>query len=701
MNISIRNLLAKGLFLCLPLFSLVQADDSNQSSGVWALSLGELLSLKIETASKQPEVVTQIPANVTLVTRQEIRDFGYQSLTDILSQVPGLYQIYSYRGIPGNFGLRGLWNPRKQNSSYAILINGVKHSQVNDRSSPLSLFAMPVEAIDRIEVIRGPMSVTYGNGASFGVINIVTNNANSINGDQLLTVSAGNFNSYRGAYRATFDDGLKQAVINVGHQSTNGIERPIQDMVTESVFNTLPQQGIAEPDEYTFAGRLQRQQSYLDASLSYDGWRLLATVNQTSMEPFLVLPSIEEGNQDNIINRVLDLSYDTKFSESASLKSAINYSLYDRDLTLDVLYPGFEGNRNTNYESYQFETVLNNQLNPQWRLMAGLNFNAMKGFSDASHIPDFNINRFLNVVEDRSSHSIFSQVSYAPTQSLTFQFGLRHESVDQHPFLQTVNNGLPVEQQQTIIQGGQTNTTPKFAAIYQPDEHQVIKFMSGEAAKIANERFPAEMITTTELSYSYRSEYNEFSVSLFHNELKNLLVESLMLLPDDSVNLTINPSGKIITKGIELSGHIRFNANWSLALSATYQESSDRSNPDGLASYSPSTLFKGKLSYRFERAIWSSNLRYVSGMRPFYDATLANGTGGFGDYTGEPVDSYTVVDTNVRLPEIINDVSLNIKVHNLFNTDIRYPNNPDNNQLLNRGVLDQERQLSITADYIF
>lgn len=701
MQRSIHRISASIFLLCLPFCALTQADDSPLDDNVWALSLSELLSLKIETASKQPEVVTEIPASVTLITRQEIRDFGYQSLTDILSQVPGLYQIYSYRGIPGNFGLRGLWNPRKQNSSYAILINGVRHSQESDRSSPFSLFAMPVEAIDRIEVIRGPMSVTYGNGASFGVINIVTNNANSLVGEQLAAVSAGNFKHYRGAYRTTFDDGTKQGVINIGHYSTNGIEHPIRDMVTDPVLNSLPQQGINEPEKYTFDGRLERQQSYIDVSATYGSWQILATINQTKMEPFLVLPSVEEGNHDDIINRVFNLRYNAEVSESISIKSAVNYSLYDRDLTLDALYPGFEGSRQTNYESYQFESVLNNQINRFWQLMVGLNFHSMKGYSDASHLPDLGVNRFLNIIEDRSSHSLFSQVSYAPTQSLILSFGFRHESVDQHPFLQTVNTGLPEEQQQTVIQGGQTNTTPRFAAIYQPDDHQVIKFMTGEAAKIANERLPAESISTTEISYSYRKEYNEFTVSVFHNDLEDLLVESIVLLPDDTVSLEIEQSGKLTTTGVEFSGHIRFNSNWELALSATYQKSNDKSHPDGLASYSPSTLFKGKLSYRFEHGVWASNVRYVSGMRAFYDTTMTDGSGGFGAFVGEPVDSHTVVDTNLRFPDVIDRLSLNLKVHNLFKTDIRYPNNPDNNQLLNRGVLDQERQYSVSADYIF
>jgi outer membrane receptor for ferrienterochelin and colicin len=71
-------------------------------------------------------------------------------------------------------GVRGFWSG-VPNDNIIILVNGVH--QVNDMWSnyPLHKITVPVEAIDRIEVIRGPMSVVYGNGAFYGVINIFTN----------------------------------------------------------------------------------------------------------------------------------------------------------------------------------------------------------------------------------------------------------------------------------------------------------------------------------------------------------------------------------------------------------------------------------------------------------------------------------------------------------------------------------------------
>ena len=70
-----------------------------------------------------------------------------------------------------SYGVRGFWS-KGWNDNVIIMVNGV--DQISDyfNDYPLTTIAVPVEAIDKIEVVRGPMSVIYGSGAFFGAINI-------------------------------------------------------------------------------------------------------------------------------------------------------------------------------------------------------------------------------------------------------------------------------------------------------------------------------------------------------------------------------------------------------------------------------------------------------------------------------------------------------------------------------------------------
>lgn len=143
----------------LALLFTMPALAAKAESDLFDLSLDELVNVEIVTAGKAPEKIKDIPASVILITRREIEKYGYTTLTDVLENAPGLYNLYSYSGVSGNFGVRGFWNPNSQNSNVAILVNGVSQVYDNERTHPLEKINVPVEAIDRIEIIRGPMAV--------------------------------------------------------------------------------------------------------------------------------------------------------------------------------------------------------------------------------------------------------------------------------------------------------------------------------------------------------------------------------------------------------------------------------------------------------------------------------------------------------------------------------------------------------------
>ena len=129
------------------------------------------LEAVVVTATGYEQAVEDAPASITVITREELESKPFRDLTDAIRDVEGVAitgvsnekDIY-IRGLPGAYTL--------------ILVDGRRQStreaRTNGNSGFEQSFIPPLEAIERIEVVRGPMSSLYGSDAMGGVINIIT-----------------------------------------------------------------------------------------------------------------------------------------------------------------------------------------------------------------------------------------------------------------------------------------------------------------------------------------------------------------------------------------------------------------------------------------------------------------------------------------------------------------------------------------------
>ena len=139
---------------------------------VMDMSLEDLLNVEFTTAGKQTEKIGEIPAGIILVTREDIEKYGCRSLADILENIPGLCQTGDF--FVKSFEVRG--SRDVVSLLYVIvLVDGVRQAETLTGANMLQQINFPLEAIDRIEVVRGPIFFIYGTGAFFCVINIFTN----------------------------------------------------------------------------------------------------------------------------------------------------------------------------------------------------------------------------------------------------------------------------------------------------------------------------------------------------------------------------------------------------------------------------------------------------------------------------------------------------------------------------------------------
>lgn len=131
----------------------------------------ELLGASVSSVSKKPESLQLAPANVKLVTRQEILDRGYIDITDVLMDLPGFHVSKVFGQAHANVYQLGY---RQENTERTLLmVDGVEE---NDLWSNWAYFSRqyPLSNIKAIEVIYGPASAMYGPRAFVGAVNILT-----------------------------------------------------------------------------------------------------------------------------------------------------------------------------------------------------------------------------------------------------------------------------------------------------------------------------------------------------------------------------------------------------------------------------------------------------------------------------------------------------------------------------------------------
>lgn len=122
------------------------------------------------SAGIEPIPTKEVSSSFTIVTAKEIEKFQYQDITDALRSVPGLHVVPSgARGTVTTVFTRGA-----NSNQTLVLLNGMP---LNDPSFPngaANLAGIPLDNVERIEVVRGPQSALYGSQAIGGVINIIT-----------------------------------------------------------------------------------------------------------------------------------------------------------------------------------------------------------------------------------------------------------------------------------------------------------------------------------------------------------------------------------------------------------------------------------------------------------------------------------------------------------------------------------------------
>jgi outer membrane receptor for ferrienterochelin and colicins len=152
--------------------TLMMAITAASFSSISLAQTDKQLEKVVVTAAGFEQTITDAPASISVIDREELEKKAYSNVMDAVKNIPGLYvtgggnsQDISIRGMSKDYTLYMI-DGRPLSSARSVNTNGA------DSGKQIGL--PPISMIERIEVIRGPMSSLYGADAMGGVINIIT-----------------------------------------------------------------------------------------------------------------------------------------------------------------------------------------------------------------------------------------------------------------------------------------------------------------------------------------------------------------------------------------------------------------------------------------------------------------------------------------------------------------------------------------------
>ena len=187
--------LVKVTVICLCITSLAASALAQDPNDLANKSLEELMDIKVISASKKEETMFKTAAAIFVITQEDIRRSGMTRIPDLLRMVPGL-DVARIDGVGWAISVRG-FNRRFANK-LLVLIDGRSVYSHDASGVYWEALDMPLELIDRIEVIRGPGGSLWGANAVNGVINIITKHTKETQGG-LVTAVGGSEDSLTSA----------------------------------------------------------------------------------------------------------------------------------------------------------------------------------------------------------------------------------------------------------------------------------------------------------------------------------------------------------------------------------------------------------------------------------------------------------------------------------------------------------------------
>ncbi|MCD4794761.1 MAG: TonB-dependent receptor [Bacteroidales bacterium] len=358
--------------------------DPKAEGEFYEMSLEELMQVEVSTVSKKTQKISEAPAIVSVITAEEINELGIQTIPELMRYIPGFTvsgvywrgPIVTARGVAMTL----------YNDKILMLIDGIPAYETVTLEYYLDV--VPVSAIERIEIIRGPGSTLYGTNAFSAVINIITKSGNTFRGINSF-VKYGSFNTRSAGF--VVGDSLKfgSYLIGTTYTDNDGYNHTLEfDETGEENVNLNYENDI----QNIFA-------KYQYKGLTLSGGYYFQNIAKFSMTTAIRYGSdqVPDAGMAEHRKAYLNAVYDFNFTNNFSGKVALHYDYMDKEtgvgqfgtlnfrnyflndstypLDLTEIDPSFAAPNYSLYKGqlYNGELLLNYFINEQISVIGGIN----------------------------------------------------------------------------------------------------------------------------------------------------------------------------------------------------------------------------------------------------------------------------------------------------------------------------------------
>ena len=641
---------------------------------------GDVQSISIATGAKQS--IAKAPAVASVITAKQIREMGATDIDQVLESVPGLHvkvsssgynPIYIFRGITSEF-----------NPQVLMLINGIPISNLFQGDRNQIWGGMPVNAISRIEIIRGPGSAVYGADAFAGVINIITKTREDIKENE-IGARLGSFDS-RDLWTALAGDwGTAEVAFILEYHNTDGHREIIDEDAQTGLDAAFGTNASLAPGPVN----LSRDNIDIRFDLKWQNVRFRSGLQRREDwgNGAGVAQALDPNNRFKSDRFNLDISYDaTEFSENWDISFLFSYFDTTQEVTEDlILFPpganigfgvfpeGVIGNPNVFERHYRFNTSIfyHGIDRHQIRIGAGYylgdvhrieetkNFGIDPNSSPPTPLPpgadivDVTDTPFVFLPEiDRENTYVFIQDVWKIYNDWELTAGVRHDSYSD--FSDTTNPRLSLVWSTTLnlttkLLYSEAFRAPAFA------ESQVIN----NPVVIGNPDLEPETIRSIELAFNYRSsEKLTWGVNLFDYEWEDVI----QFVPEEGESFAVAQNlGEQTGQGIELETQWQANDNLVLNANFAIQNSEDEEVGADADDVPRRQIYLGS-NWKFYPS-WSMHTEIhgvFDRLRNPNDARTS-------------IEDYQLVNMNIRKVSEQQNWQVSLSINNIFDEDAREP----------------------------